>query len=36
MFRDQPITYPDLPVILGRYLGPAIDVGSARTYKIKK
>ena len=36
MFRDQPITYPDPPMILGRYLVPAIDVGSAMTYKILK
>ena len=36
MFFYQHITYPYLPVILGRYLGPAIDVGSAITYKILK
>ena len=36
IFRYQPITYPYFPVILGRYLGPAIDVGSAMTYKILK
>ena len=33
---DQPIKYPDSPVILGRYLIPAIDVGSAMTYNILK
>ena len=32
IFRDQLITYPDSPVILEHYLGPAIDVGSAMTY----
>ena len=36
MFCDQPITCPDFPVMLGRYLGPAIDVGSAMSYKILK
>ena len=36
MIRDQPITHPYLPVILGRYLGPAIDVGSTMTYKTLK
>ena len=29
MFCDQCITYTYLPVILGRYFGPSIDVGSA-------
>ena len=36
MFHDQTITYPDSPVVLGRYLGLATDVGSIITYKILK
>ena len=36
MFCDQPITYLDSPVILGRYLEPAIDIVSDMTYKILK
>ena len=27
MFRDDQIKYPDENTVLGRYLGPAIDVG---------
>ena len=36
MFHYQPITYPYFPVILGRYLGPSIDIRSDITYKILK
>jgi len=36
MFRDNVPTYPDDKLILGRYLGPATDVGSALTAKILK
>ena len=36
MFRDNTPTYPDDKLILGRYLGPATDVGSALTAKILK
>jgi hypothetical protein len=36
MFRDNIPTYPDDKLILGRYLGPATDVGSALTAKILK
>ena len=36
MFRDNTPTYPDPKLILGRYLGPATDVGSALTAKILK
>ena len=36
MFRYQPIIYPHFPVILGQYLGTAIYIGSAMTYKIMK
>jgi hypothetical protein len=31
MFRDNVATYPDDKLTLGRYLGPATDVGSALT-----
>ncbi len=31
MFRDNIPTFPDDKLILGRYLGPAIDIGSALT-----
>jgi hypothetical protein len=36
MFRDNLPTFPDNKLILGRYLGPATDVGSALTAKILK
>ena len=36
MFRDNVPTYPDDKMMLGRYLGPAIDIGSALTMKILK
>jgi hypothetical protein len=36
MFRDNIPTYPDDKLILGRYLGPATDIGSALTAKILK
>ena len=36
MFRDTSVTYPDMPMVLGRDLGPAIDIGPAMTHKILK
>jgi Reverse transcriptase (RNA-dependent DNA polymerase) len=36
MFRDTSVTYPDAPMVLGRDLGPAIDIGPAMTRKILK
>ena len=36
MFRDDPFQYPDENPLLGRYLGPAIDVGTEMTAKIIK
>jgi hypothetical protein len=36
MFRDKIPTFPDHKLILGHYLGPATDVGSALTAKILK
>jgi hypothetical protein len=36
MFRDKGHSYPDDKLILGHYLGPAIDTGSALTTKILK
>jgi hypothetical protein len=36
MFRDNTPTYPDAKLILGRYLGPATDIGLALTAKILK
>jgi len=36
MFCDQPVAFPDDNPVLGRYLGPAIDVGPALTAKILK
>ena len=36
MFRDEPVQFPDDNPVLGRYLGPAIDVGPAMTAKIMK
>ena len=35
-FRDTAVSYPDDKVILGRYLGPSIDIGPALTAKILK
>ena len=36
MFRDEPVAFPDANPVIGRYLGPAIDVGPALTAKILK
>ena len=36
MFRDTSRTYPDDKMVLGRDLGPAIDIGPAMTRKIIK
>ena len=36
MFRDDPIEYPDENPVLGRYLGPAIDVGPEMTANLMK
>jgi hypothetical protein len=36
MFRDNEPSFPNDKRILGRYLGPAIDTGSALTAKILK
>jgi hypothetical protein len=36
MFRDNVPTFPDIKLTLGRYLGPATNVGSALTAKILK
>ena len=36
IFRDYPIQYPDKNPVLGRYLGPAIDVVPKMTAKIMK
>ena len=36
MFQDDPIQYPDKNLVLGRYLGPSIDVGPAMTASIMR
>ena len=36
MFRDEPIKHPDNNPVLGRYLGPVIDIGPAMTTNIMK
>ena len=36
MFRDELIQYPDENPVLGRYLGPAMDVGPEIMTKIMK
>ncbi|KAI2505177.1 Reverse transcriptase (RNA-dependent DNA polymerase) [Fragilaria crotonensis] len=36
MFRDTSVTYPDEAMVLGRDLGPAIDIGPAMTRKVLK
>ena len=35
-FRDTQVSFPDDKLVLGRYLGPSIDVGPALTAKILK
>ena len=36
MFNDSQATFPDTKFHVGRWIGPAVDVGSALTYKILK
>ena len=36
MLMDEPIQYYDENIVIGRYLGPAIDVGPEMTAKIMK
>lgn len=36
MFRDTSVTYPDDAMVLGRDLGPAIDIGAVMTRKVLK
>ena len=36
MFRDTSVSYPEIPMVLGRDLGPAIDIGPAMTRKVLK
>jgi hypothetical protein len=36
MFRDTSVSFPGDKLVLGRYLGPSIDVGPAMTAKILK
>ena len=36
MFRDTSVTYPDDSTVLGRDLGPVIDIGPAMTRKVQK
>ncbi len=36
LFRDTSVTYPDDTTVLGRDLGPAIDIGPAMTRKVLK
>ena len=36
IFRYEPIQYPDGNTVLGRYLGPEIDIGLEMTDKIMK
>ena len=36
MFHDNALTFPEDKVVLGRYLGPATDVGGMMTAKILK
>jgi hypothetical protein len=35
-FRDKGVPYPDDALVLGKYLGPSIDVGPAMTQCIMK
>ena len=36
MYYEPDATYPDDKCCMGRWLGPAVDVGSAITYKVQK
>ena len=36
MYYEPPLSYPDDKMCIGRYFGPAIDVGTAVMYKILK
>ena len=36
MFRDSTVLFSEYKMVLGRYLGPSIDVGPAMTVKILK
>ena len=36
LFCDTWVTYSDTPMVLGRALGPAIDIGPAVTRKVLK
>ena len=36
MFNDSQATFPETTFHVGRWLGPAVDVGSVLTYKILK
>ncbi len=36
LFQDTSFTYPDDTMVLGRDLGPAIDIGPAMTRKVLK
>ena len=36
MYYEPNATYPDDKYLMGRWLGPAVDVGSAMTYKVQK
>ena len=35
-FRDQGVAFPDDALVLGKYLGPSIDVGPAMTSQVMK
>ena len=36
MFREDDVTFPDEQMILGKYLGPSIDVGPAMMQHVMK
>ena len=36
MFNDSQATFPETKFYVGHWIGPAVDVGSALTYKILK
>ena len=35
-FRDTTVAYPEIKLVLGRYLGPSTDIGPSVTVKIIK
>jgi hypothetical protein len=35
-FQEKGVTFPDITLVLGKYFGPSIDMGTAMTQRIMK